>query len=78
VNWRQKIDQQRGAVFATELKSNSYKLAKWTAQSIIAKADYMKLGYISRIALTNPNDGDSDHSILQTSRACLAIESKFE
>jgi Eukaryotic translation initiation factor 3 subunit 7 (eIF-3) len=37
--WRQKIDSQRGAVLATELKNNSAKLAKWTAQSIIAGAD---------------------------------------
>jgi translation initiation factor 3 subunit D len=44
VNWRQKIDQQRGAVLATELKNNSCKLAKWTAQSILAGADQMKLG----------------------------------
>jgi translation initiation factor 3 subunit D len=39
VEWRQKIDSQRGAVLATELKNNSAKLAKWTAQSIIAGAD---------------------------------------
>ena len=32
VNWRQKIDTQKGAVLATELKNNSCKLAKWTAQ----------------------------------------------
>ena len=33
VNWRQKIDTQKGAVLATELKNNSCKLAKWTAQA---------------------------------------------
>ena len=32
VNWRQKIDTQKGAVLATELKNNSCKLARWTAQ----------------------------------------------
>jgi translation initiation factor 3 subunit D len=62
VNWRQKIDQQRGAVLATELKNNSCKLAKWTAQSIVAGADHMKLGYISRVLPTNP----TDHVILAT------------
>lgn len=56
VNWRQKIDTQRGAVLATELKNNSCKLAKWTAQSIIAGADQMKIGYVSRVAPTNPYD----------------------
>jgi translation initiation factor 3 subunit D len=60
--WRQKIDQQRGAVLATELKNNSCKLAKWTAQSIIAGADQMKLGYVSRAAPGNA----FEHSILAT------------
>jgi len=44
VNWRQKIDAQRGAVLATELKNNSCRLARWTAQSLLAGADLMKLG----------------------------------
>lgn len=62
VVWRQKIDQQKGAVLATELKNNSCKLAKWTAQSIIAGADQMKLGYVSRVAVGNAYD----HTILAT------------
>jgi translation initiation factor 3 subunit D len=62
VNWRQKIDTQRGAVLATELKNNSCKLAKWTAQSIISGADIMKLGYVSRVA---PNNA-YDHVVLTT------------
>jgi translation initiation factor 3 subunit D len=62
VNWRQKIDQQRGAVLATELKNNSNKLAKWTAQSILAGADKMKVGYVSRVAPNNCYD----HTILAT------------
>ena len=28
INWREKIDSQRGAVIATEIKNNSCKLAK--------------------------------------------------
>lgn len=62
VNWRQKIDTQRGAVLATELKNNSAKVAKWTAQSILAGAEHMKLGYVSRAAPTNPDE----HVILAT------------
>jgi translation initiation factor 3 subunit D len=62
VNWRQKIDTQRGAVLATELKNNSAKVAKWTAQSILAGAEHMKLGYVSRVASTNPDE----HVILAT------------
>lgn len=32
VEWRQKLDTQRGAVLANELRNNSCKLAKWTVQ----------------------------------------------
>jgi translation initiation factor 3 subunit D len=43
--WRQKLSSQLGAVVATEMKNNSCKLARWTTQSILAKAHQMKLGY---------------------------------
>ena len=33
IDWRQKLESQRGAVLATELKNNSNKLAKWTIQA---------------------------------------------
>ena len=44
-DWRLKLDSQRGAVVATEMKNNSCKLAKWTVQSILAGAELMKIGY---------------------------------
>lgn len=44
LDWRSKLVSQRGAVVATEMKNNSCKLARWTVQSILAKADFMKLG----------------------------------
>ncbi len=43
-DWRTKLDSQRGAVVATEMKNNSCKLAKWTVQSLLAGADLMKIG----------------------------------
>ncbi|XP_004301579.1 PREDICTED: eukaryotic translation initiation factor 3 subunit D-like [Fragaria vesca subsp. vesca] len=49
VDWRQKLETQRGAVLANELKNNANKLAKWTAQALLAGADMMKLGYVSRV-----------------------------
>ncbi|KNA22902.1 hypothetical protein SOVF_029610 [Spinacia oleracea] len=49
VDWRQKLETQRGAVLATELKNNANKMAKWTAQALLASADMMKLGYVSRV-----------------------------
>jgi translation initiation factor 3 subunit D len=61
-NWRDKIDSQRGAVLANELKNNSFKLAKWTAQSLLAGADQMKIGFCSRVAPKSPYE----HVILAT------------
>jgi translation initiation factor 3 subunit D len=62
VEWRQKISSQPGAVMATELKNNSCKLAKWTAQSVIAGAEAMKIGFVSRAKRTDPHN----HLILAT------------
>jgi translation initiation factor 3 subunit D len=62
MNWRQKLDQQRGAVLGTEIKNNSCKLAKWAVQSLLADADLMKIGYVSRVNPSNP----VDHAILST------------
>jgi translation initiation factor 3 subunit D len=53
IDWRAKIDSQRGAVLATELKNNSAKLAKWTAQSLVAGVDQIKIGFVSRVSRTN-------------------------
>uniref|UniRef100_A0A7S3RVC8 EIF3d n=1 Tax=Strombidinopsis acuminata TaxID=141414 RepID=A0A7S3RVC8_9SPIT len=62
LDWRQKLDSQRGAVLATELKNNSCKLAKWTLQSMLAGADMIKLGYVSR----NHVRDNSNHVVLGT------------
>lgn len=62
VDWRQKLETQRGAVLATELKNNANKLAKWTASALIAGADMIKLGYVSRV---HPKDNFT-HVILGT------------
>ena len=51
LDWRTKLSSQRGAVVATEMKNNSCKLARWTVQSILAKADLMKLGYVGKNTL---------------------------
>ena len=47
VDWRQKLDVQRGAVLANELKNNACKLAKWTVQGMLAGSDLIKFGYAS-------------------------------
>ncbi|KAF2663062.1 eukaryotic translation initiation factor 3 subunit D [Lophiostoma macrostomum CBS 122681] len=60
LDWRSKLASQRGAVLATEMKNNSCKLARWAVQAILAKADSMKLGFVSR---ANPKN-NNDHVIL--------------
>ena len=44
VDWRQKLDMQRGAVLANELRNNACKLAKWTVQALLAGSDQIKFG----------------------------------
>ena len=46
MDWRAKLDTQRGAVLATELKNNSCKIAKWTASSQLAGSDVIKFGCV--------------------------------
>ncbi|XP_076039746.1 eukaryotic translation initiation factor 3 subunit d1 isoform X2 [Oratosquilla oratoria] len=62
VEWRQKLDAQRGAVLANELKNNACKLAKWTVQAMLAGSDQIKFGYVSRV---NVRDS-TKHMILGT------------
>ena len=62
INWRQKLDTQRGAVLANELKNNSCKLAKWTVQSLLSASDQIKFGYVSRVHVKDT----AKHAILGT------------
>ncbi|XP_074036044.1 eukaryotic translation initiation factor 3 subunit d1 [Leptinotarsa decemlineata] len=62
VEWRQKLDTQRGAVLANELRNNACKLAKWTVQAILAGSDQIKFGYVSRVHVRD----NSKHVILGT------------
>ncbi|XP_017477943.1 PREDICTED: eukaryotic translation initiation factor 3 subunit D-like [Rhagoletis zephyria] len=62
IDWRQKLDIQRGAVLANELKNNSCKLAKWTVQALLAGSDHIKFGYVSRVHFRD----SAKHAILGT------------
>jgi len=53
-SWRKNLEAQRGAILATELKNNSYKIGRWTAQAILSGCDVMKLGYASRVDAKDP------------------------
>jgi len=58
--WRSKLESAPAGCFATEVKNNSNKLARWAVQAHLAGADEIKLGYVSR---ANPRDHFS-HVIL--------------
>ncbi|KAG8185252.1 hypothetical protein JTE90_023868 [Oedothorax gibbosus] len=62
IDWRQKLDTQRGAVLANELKNNSCKLAKWTVGALLAGSDQLKFGYVSRVHVRD----SAKHAILGT------------
>lgn len=59
-SWRKHLETQRGAILATELKNNAFKIARWTAQAVLSGCDVMKIGYASRI---EPKD-QWRHSVL--------------
>lgn len=63
-DWRKKLESQPGAVLATEMKNNNCKLAKWTAQAVMAGAKFMKIAYIAR----NNQRNNREHSIVQVSQ----------
>ncbi|XP_065899639.1 eukaryotic translation initiation factor 3 subunit D-like [Dysidea avara] len=60
MDWRKKLDSQKGAVLATEIKNNGFKVAKWTISAILAGSAFIKFGYVSR---ERPNDSSS-HEVL--------------
>ena len=45
-DWRKNLDRQRGAVFATELKNNSCKIAKWAMTAVLAGSASIKFGLV--------------------------------
>lgn len=47
--WRKTIDTQRGALLAMEIKNNAQRLAKYTMSALLAGADSMRLGLVSRV-----------------------------
>ena len=44
MEWRKKLESQRGAVLATELKNNSCKISKWALCALLAGASFIKFG----------------------------------
>lgn len=65
VDWRHKLETQRGAVLATELKNNANKLAKWTAAALVSGVEIIKLGYVSRV-----HQRDTRHHVILGTQVC--------
>ena len=65
VDWRHKLETQRGAVLATELKNNANKLAKWTAAALVSGVEIIKLGYVSRVQQRDPR-----HHVILGTQVC--------
>lgn len=61
-DWRGKLDTQRGAVLATEVKNNASKLARWTAEALLADVAQIKFGFVSRVKA----EESSPHVVLGT------------
>jgi translation initiation factor 3 subunit D len=59
-DWRSRLDAQRGSVLATELRNHTAKLVRWTVLALMAGADQLKLGFVSRMQPRDP----SSHVIL--------------
>lgn len=59
-SWKKILESQRGSVLANELKNNSFKLGRWTAEAILSGCDVMKIGYVTRRSAKESNA----HSVL--------------
>lgn len=60
LDWRLKLDNQRGAVQALEIKNNGFKMARWTLGAMLANAAWIKLGFVSRVQ----SKVNTKHSVL--------------
>ncbi|KAJ2726910.1 hypothetical protein GGI07_000238 [Coemansia sp. Benny D115] len=60
LDWRLRLDAQRGAVMATEMKNNTAKLARWAFQALVSGADQIKFGFVARQSPKN----NTRHTVL--------------
>lgn len=43
-DWRQKLDIQKGAIFATELKNNLFKISRWCTEAFLSGVSLIRMG----------------------------------
>jgi translation initiation factor 3 subunit D len=61
IDWRKKLQAQRGAVMITEMRNNQWKMARWALEACLSDVDALKIGFITRLNLKDPAKG---HSLL--------------
>lgn len=64
LEWRPRIDTQRGLLLANQFNNNSFKVTRWLAEAWLAGVAEMRFGYVSR-TLVHDN---SSHEILGVQR----------
>jgi len=53
-DWKTKlVSGSRGVIFASELKKNNNRIARWTAQAMLGDLNALKIGFVSRKLPTN-------------------------
>lgn len=60
IDWKTKLDHNRGTIIAAELKKNNNKVSKWSCKAILAGCDQLKIGFVAR---TNPKI-NTKHEVL--------------
>lgn len=73
--WKQIIDTQRMTVFAAEMKSNANKVSKMVMQAILAGADYMRIGFVSRVS---KSDTTAHHILGVTKQVPATLASQLK
>ncbi len=53
--WKKTLDTLRGQVLGTEIKGNNAKFTRWMTQTILAGADEMRLGFVTRANMASPD-----------------------
>jgi len=48
LNWKEKLENQGGAVLAAEIKNNTNKITRWMAEMHLAGAQEFRLGFVAR------------------------------
>lgn len=50
VSWTTKFSKnQRGAIFASEMKNNAYVWGRWCMEAILSGVDFLKIGFFTRV-----------------------------